>query len=154
MIFTHADLRCADRLDDKQGGDTIVTMERVKEAKAFDAELADKSTVMCVAHIGAYGLSLETERRGRAEESAQDLDSSQRARDYLVAHHLAPAITNFILDENRSCCGMEFEKKRMIMYGEWSNLPRDRALEAKFNTSSTDRQQPRANQPKWFGVHA
>ena len=27
MIFTNADLRYADRLDDKQGGDTIVTIE-------------------------------------------------------------------------------------------------------------------------------
>ena len=29
---------------DKQGGDTIVTMERVREAIAFNAELADEST--------------------------------------------------------------------------------------------------------------
>ena len=34
----------AGRLDDKQGGDTIVTMERVREAIAFNAELADDST--------------------------------------------------------------------------------------------------------------
>jgi len=44
MIFTNADLRYAGRLDDKQGGDTIVTMERVREASAFNAELADEST--------------------------------------------------------------------------------------------------------------
>jgi len=44
MIFTNADLRYAGRLDDKQGGDTIVTMERVREAIAFNAELADEST--------------------------------------------------------------------------------------------------------------
>ena len=31
MIFTNADLRYASRLDDKQGDDTIVTMERVRE---------------------------------------------------------------------------------------------------------------------------
>jgi len=36
--------RSAGRLDDKQGGDTIVTMERVREAIAFNAELADEST--------------------------------------------------------------------------------------------------------------
>jgi len=44
MIFTNADSRYADRLDDKQGGDTIVAMERVREAIAFNAELADEST--------------------------------------------------------------------------------------------------------------
>jgi len=44
MIFTNADPTYAGRLDNKQGGDTIVTMERVKEAIAFNAELADEST--------------------------------------------------------------------------------------------------------------
>ena len=33
----------AGRLDDKQGGDTIVTMERVRDAIAFNVELADES---------------------------------------------------------------------------------------------------------------
>jgi len=43
MIFTNADPRYAGRLDDKQGGgDTIVTMERVREAIALNAELADE----------------------------------------------------------------------------------------------------------------
>ena len=44
MIFTNANPRYAGRLDDKQGGDTIVTMRIVREAIAFNAELADKST--------------------------------------------------------------------------------------------------------------
>jgi len=44
MILTNANLRYADRLDDKEGGDTIVTMERVREAIAFNAELTDELT--------------------------------------------------------------------------------------------------------------
>jgi len=44
MICNNADPRYAGRLDDKQDGDTIMMMERVKEAIAFDAELADEST--------------------------------------------------------------------------------------------------------------
>jgi hypothetical protein len=44
MILTNADLRYAGRLNDTQGGDTIVTMDRVREAITFDAELADEST--------------------------------------------------------------------------------------------------------------
>ena len=44
MIFTNADPRYTGRLDDKQGGETIVTMERVGEAIAFNLELADEST--------------------------------------------------------------------------------------------------------------
>jgi len=40
MIFTNTDPRYAGRFDDKQGGDTMVTMERVREAIAFNAEFA------------------------------------------------------------------------------------------------------------------
>ena len=44
MIFTNADPRYAGRLDDKQGRDAIVTMERVREAITFNADLVDEST--------------------------------------------------------------------------------------------------------------
>jgi len=64
MNFNNADPKYAGRFDDKQGGDTIVTMERFKEAIAFNAELVDESTF--VAHVGANGLSLENDRWGRA----------------------------------------------------------------------------------------
>jgi len=49
MIFTDADPRYTGRFDDKQGGDTIVTMERLKEAITFNAELADESTWLWLA---------------------------------------------------------------------------------------------------------
>ena len=45
IIFTN-DPRYAGRFDDKQGSDTIVTMERFKEAIASNAELADESTCL------------------------------------------------------------------------------------------------------------
>jgi len=48
MILNNADPRYAGRLDDTQGGDTIVTMERVREAITFNAELADESTWLCL----------------------------------------------------------------------------------------------------------
>ena len=44
MIFITADPRYSGRFDDNQGGDTIVTMERVRKAIAFNAELTDEST--------------------------------------------------------------------------------------------------------------
>ena len=47
---------------------------------------------MVVAHIGANGLSLETYTiigGGEHEEREEDLDSSQRVRDHLIAYHLA-----------------------------------------------------------------
>ena len=44
LISSYADPRFAGRLDGKQGGDTIIMMERVGEAIAFNEELADEST--------------------------------------------------------------------------------------------------------------
>jgi len=44
MIFTDADPRYAGRLDNKQGGDTVATLERVREDIAFNAEMIDLST--------------------------------------------------------------------------------------------------------------
>jgi len=65
---------------------------------------------MVVAHIGANGLSLETTGGGEHEERAEDLDSSQRVHDHLVAYHLAPAITDLISDENRECCNNDLNR--------------------------------------------
>jgi len=90
IIFTNADPKYAGKLNDKQGC-TIVTMERVREAIAFNAELADESTWLWLTSE-QMGFPL----RPTHEERAEDLDSSQGVRDHLVAYHLAPAITDFI----------------------------------------------------------
>jgi len=64
---------------------------------------------MVVAHIGPNGLSLEIDRWEEHEQRTEDLDSSQRVRDRLVACHLVPVITDFILDEDRECGNNELE---------------------------------------------
>ena len=76
MIFTNADPRYAGRLDDKQGGDTVVTMERVREVITFNAELADESTWLWLASE-QMGFPLRLTCGGEQEERAEDLDSSQ-----------------------------------------------------------------------------
>jgi len=119
MIFTNADSRYAGRLDDKQGGDTIVTMERVREAIAFNAELAYESTLLWLISE-QMGFPLRPTGGGEHEERAEDLDSSQGVRDHLVAYHLAPAITDFISDENRVCCNNDREQTLLMLYSEWS----------------------------------
>jgi len=58
--------------------------------------------------------------RGEQEERTEDLDSSHRVRDHLVACHLAPAITDFILDANRECCNNELEQTLTLLHSEWS----------------------------------
>jgi len=37
----------------------------------------------------------------------------------LVAYHLAPAITDFILDEDRECYNNELEQTLMLLHSEW-----------------------------------
>jgi len=79
MIFTNADPRYAGRLDDKQGGDTIVTTERVREAIAFNAELAKESTWLWLT-FEQTGFPLRPTGGEEHEERAPDLDSSQGVR--------------------------------------------------------------------------
>jgi len=66
------------------------------------------------------GFPLRPTGGGEHEERAEDLDSSQRVRDHLVAYHLAPAITDFISDENRECCNNELEQTLTLLHSEWS----------------------------------
>ena len=119
MIFTNADPRYAGRLDHKQGGDTIVTIEKVRKAIPFNAELADKSRWLWLASE-QMGFSLRLTGRGEHKERAEDLDSSQRVRDHLVVYHLAPAITDFVSHENRKCCNNELEQTLTLLHSEWS----------------------------------
>jgi len=117
MIFTNADPRYAGRLDDKQGGDTIVTMERVREAIAFNAELADESTWLWLT-TEQMGFPLRPTGGGERKERAEDLDSSQGVRDLLVAYHLAPVIIDFISNENRECCNNDLEQTLTLLHSE------------------------------------
>jgi len=119
MVFTDADPRYAGRFDDKQGGDTIMTMERVREAIACNAELADELIWLWLASE-QMGFSLRLTGRGEHKERAEDLDSSQRVRDHLVVYHLAPAITDFVSHENRKCCNNELEQTLTLLHSEWS----------------------------------
>ena len=109
-MFTNADPRYAHRLDDKQGGDTIVTMERVREAIDFGAQWADESTWLWLTSEQMGSVPLRPTGGGEHEERAEDLDNCQRVRDNLVAYHLALAITDFISDENQECCNNERER--------------------------------------------
>jgi len=71
IIFTDADPRYAGRLDDKQGGYTIVTKERIREAITFNAELADESTWLWLT-LEQMGFPLRPTGGGEHEERAED----------------------------------------------------------------------------------
>jgi len=92
-----------------------VTMERVRKAIAFNAELADESTWLWLTSE-QMGFPLRTTGGGEHEERAENLDSSQGVRNHLVAYHLAPAITDFISDESRVCSNNELEQTLTLLH--------------------------------------
>ena len=96
-----------------------MTMERVREAIAFNSFLADESTWLWLTPE-QLGFPLRPTDGGEHEERAEDLHSSQRLRDHLVAYQLAPAITNFIVDENQDCCNNQLEHTQTLLHSEWS----------------------------------
>jgi len=77
---------------------------------------------MVVARIRANGLSIQTDRWGKArgESLSRGFRQQPKGRDHLVAYPLAPAITDFILDGNRECCNIERKQTLTLLYSEWS----------------------------------
>jgi len=129
MIFTNADPKYAGRLDDKQGGDTIVTKERVREATAFNTELADESTWLWLTSE-QMGFPLRPTGGGEHEKRADDLESSRGVRDHLVAYHLALVVFDFISEENRVCCNNDLEQILALLHRVnelKTSSPRDKA---------------------------
>jgi len=104
MIFTNADPKYAVRLDDKPGGDTIVTMDRVREAIALNTELAGESTWSW----------LTSEQMGFPLRLTADIVDSTGSNFH------ADAITDFLLDENRECCNNDLEQRLALLHSEWS----------------------------------
>ena len=100
----------------------IVTMERVREAIAFNAELADESTWLWFTSE-QMGFPLRLTGGEEHEERVEDLDSSQGVRDHLVAYHLVPSITDFISDENRVCCNNDLEQTLTLTLHMARGLP-------------------------------
>ena len=100
-----------------QIGDTIV--ERVREAIAFNTELADDSVNMVVAHVRANGVPLESIRWGRARGESRGFRQQPKGTSQLSCVSQG-AITEFVLDENRECCNNKFKQTLMLLHNEWS----------------------------------
>jgi len=64
------------------------------------------------------GFPLRPTGESEHEERAEDLNSSQRVRAHLDAYHLAPAITDFILCENRECRNNDLEQTLTLLHSE------------------------------------
>jgi len=72
MIFTHTDPRYAGRLDDKQSGDIIVIMDRVREAINFQyGVMVDHSTWLWLTSE-QLGFPLKQKGGGKHEERAEN----------------------------------------------------------------------------------
>jgi len=65
------------------------------------------------------GFPLRSTCGGEHERRVENLVSSQKARDRLLAYYLAPAIIDLISDGNWECCNNIFEIL-MLLHSEWS----------------------------------
>ena len=105
MRFTNADPRYAGRDDDKQGDDTIMTMEKVRQMISYNAELNDDATWLWLTseqmgfNISTGGAEPAEEGVRRAEGSDQSESESERRDCHPTASHLAPTIADLISDE-------------------------------------------------------
>jgi len=87
MIFTSVDPRYTGRLDIKQSSDTIVMMERVREAITFNAELKDESTWYWLTSE-QIGVPFGQAGGGDYMDRAEDSDSDKRELGMPVASYL------------------------------------------------------------------
>ena len=75
---------------------------------------------MVVAHIRANGVSLETNRWGRARGEGRGFRQQPRGTRPLSCVSLGACVTDFISDENRVCCNTNFEQTLTLLHSEWS----------------------------------
>jgi len=114
--------------------------DKSKTTAATDrhAESLDESTWFWLTSK-QIGFSFRPTGGGEHEERAQELDSTQRVRDHLVAYHLAPAISDFISGENRECYNNEFEQTLTLLpvNGVQRSSPRGKAQHIIHSLSAT-----------------
>ena len=112
-------------IDNKQGGDTIVMMERVREAIVCNVELADKSTWLWFTSE-KMGFSLRLTGGGEHKERTENLDNRQGVCDHLVAYHLKTVITDFIKDKIQVCYNNDPEQTLNTVNGVKRSTPRSK----------------------------
>ena len=119
ILFTNADPKYAERLDDKQGVDTVPTMQRVKEVIAFNAELNNETTCQWLRlwpMSEQRGFPLGTGGAEKDVKSGEESNQSSvpKVKSHPIAHHLAPIIKEFILNETQKCCDYELEQTLVL----------------------------------------
>ena len=93
MRFTNTGPRYAGRDDDKQGGDTIITMKRVREMISYNAGLNDDATwLWLISEQMGFHLSTGGAEEGVRRTEGSDQSESERRDCHPTASHLAPAI--------------------------------------------------------------
>jgi len=116
MIFTNADPGYAGRLDDKQGSNTIVTIERVREAITFNAELADESTWLWLTSE-QMGVPLRPTGRGEHEERRE----VKRGSRFMLCHDK----TNLGVVASDSSEGVRWKGRMSSMTDKYRNVKYD-----------------------------
>jgi len=94
------------------------TFTRCNWVEVASAYVDGRVNMVCLT-LEQMGFPLRPTGGGEHEERAEDLNSSQGVRDYLVAYHLAPVITDFVSDANRECCNNDLKQTLTLLHSEW-----------------------------------
>ena len=123
MLVTNADPRYAGRDDNTQGGDMVMTMEKITQMISYNVESNDNATwLWLTSEQMGFHLSTRGAEEGvrRAEGSDQSGSKSERRDCHPTASHLAPAIADFISDDKREGYDDELEQILTFLHDTWS----------------------------------
>ena len=118
-VFTNADPRYAGKLDDLQGGDTIMLMQQVREVITVNQEMKDKSSCIWLTSE-QMGFPLRSEF---SNENHGEAGSPKQCNDQCTdqtAFFLAPIITDFIRNTKREFYDEKIEDALEMLDLEWS----------------------------------
>ena len=88
---------------------------------SYNAELNDDATwLWLTSEQMGFHLSTGGAEEGVRRVEGSDQSGSQRMDCHPTASHLAPAITDFVLDWKRKCCDDELEQILTFLHNVWS----------------------------------
>jgi len=118
IVFTNADPRYSEKLDDPQGGDATMLMQQVREVMTVNLEMTDESSWIWLTS-DQMGFPLRSEF---ANENHGEAGSSKQCDDQRTdqtAFFLVPIITDFIRNTKRELYDEKLEDALEMLDLEW-----------------------------------
>jgi len=119
VVFTNADPRYAGKLDDPQGGDTVILMQQVREVMTVNQEMKDESSWIWLTS-DQIGFPLRSDFANENHSEAGSPKQCNDQRTDQIAFFLAPIITDFIRNTKSELYDEKLENVLEKLDSEWS----------------------------------